>query len=133
MFPNNQKSSCGYKYTVYEEELAVLRADKTYMTNWRRGVELLFLSWGWKLYERKVIPKEEAAPGQKWTNYPVRFYKAGLSAKLLGDNLVWDSLKEFTTVLGREQIGVSPDGIRLQKLFNVEGSERLLDPGPRYK
>lgn len=132
MFPINEKSSFGYVYTLNEANLDELKKDSEFIKNWKRGVELLMVAWGWNLEEKKMIEKP-TSPHQKWTHYPVRLYKASLSAKLLDQKEVFESLNQFCLTLGTKNISNSDDGIRVQKLFQMPGSENLVHPGPRYK
>lgn len=82
MFPIDQPSRLGFAYTVFDEELKMLKENSGYMKKYLRGVELLMLSWGWNLNEKKFIENPEM--GQTWHDWPIRLYKCAQSLQLFG-------------------------------------------------
>ncbi|MCR9120299.1 MAG: hypothetical protein NXI22_25465, partial [bacterium] len=92
-FPIDQPSSHGHAWTVYEGEVADLRADSAFVDRYLLGVELVSASWGWDVRRRKGV--NDTHPNQKWNDWPVRLYKAVQSTKLFGFNDFHLSLKEY--------------------------------------
>jgi len=93
MFPIDEPSSKGYAWTVYEGDVTELKKDDKYIRNYLRGAELLALSWGWDLLNRRYIT--DPKPDQKWQNWPIRLYKASKSLKLFGFEEHFESMKMF--------------------------------------
>ena len=65
-FPINDKSSFGLTYTVFKEETDLLQTDSEFMNNFRDGLRLVALSWGWKLETREEIPVNQRDLHQQW-------------------------------------------------------------------
>jgi hypothetical protein len=82
MFPIDQPSSLGLKYTVDKTAIENLKMDEEFMKNYLRGVELLLRSWGWNLNQESLIstPYEH----QTWHNWPIRLSKCAQSLELFG-------------------------------------------------
>jgi len=80
MFPIDQPSRLGFAYTVNQSDIATLKNDLEFMTNYLRGVELLLLSWGWALNKKCLIP--EPKEDQTWHNWPIRLSKCAQSLEL---------------------------------------------------
>lgn len=82
MFPIDEPSSYGLMYTVFEGDVAELKADEVYVRRYLEGASLLAQAWGWDLEE--VRPVTSPTRGQAWQNWPIRLYKATKSLKLFG-------------------------------------------------
>ncbi|NGX57164.1 MAG: hypothetical protein K940chlam3_00047 [Chlamydiae bacterium] len=94
MFPIARTSAGqGAKYTIYQQEILDLKSDAEFMKNFRRGVELLVLSWGWDIENRSPISNPDH--NQTWNHYEVRLGKMVDSLKLLGEQDYFNSIKEF--------------------------------------
>ena len=92
-FPIDRPSAYGLAWTVYEGEIAALNEDLEFVRRFLRGEELLAASWGWDLKMADDIANPAA--GQSWRQWPVRLFKAALSAKLFGHADVFESLKKY--------------------------------------
>jgi hypothetical protein len=101
MFPINLSSGHGLAYTCYAEEIAALRSDAVYMANWREGVRLLTFAWGWDIASATELPRAQRSVerGQCWQNWPVRLYKATLSARLFDEQALFRSLRAYGRLL----------------------------------
>jgi len=106
MFPINEISKFDWKYSVNKEDIEQLRLDSDYMQEYRRGVKLLLLSWGWDINSRKLIEDPNVNRGQKWANWPVRLYKAGRSLQLFGEDELFQSVKDFTLSLKKRDVSL---------------------------
>ena len=84
MFPISSPSSHGLKYTVHPHEVAQLQQDAVYMAAYRRGVELVLLSWGWGMALAAPIASPQPQRGQRWAAWPIRLYKMVQSLALFG-------------------------------------------------
>jgi hypothetical protein len=93
MFPIDETSQHGDTYTVYGGDIAELKQDPEFVRNYLRGVELLALAWGWDLAGRTYVPNPQ--PGQAWSRWPIRLYKAARSLQLFGFTDEFESLKVF--------------------------------------
>jgi hypothetical protein len=93
MFPIDETSKFGTAYTVYAGDIAELKQDAAYVRSYLRGVELLALAWGWDLAKRQYVPNPQ--PGQAWSRWPIRLYKAARSLQLFGYTDEFESLKVF--------------------------------------
>eukprot|EP01127_Copromyxa_protea_P010080 TRINITY_DN2423_c0_g1_i1.p1 TRINITY_DN2423_c0_g1~~TRINITY_DN2423_c0_g1_i1.p1 ORF type:complete len:183 (+),score=37.42 TRINITY_DN2423_c0_g1_i1:467-1015(+) len=133
MFPIDEKSSKGMAYTVYMDDILVLKNDLEYMANLKRGMELLLLAWGWDIKNRELV--QNPGHGQEWQRYPVRFFKCLKSALLFGIEDYAASMKDFAILL--EKRGELPDknedAFRVKKLFGFEGTLKRDMPPPRYQ
>jgi hypothetical protein len=98
MFPIDEPSAHGVAWTVYEGDVAELKADSEYMERYLLGVELLAAAWGWDL--QQGCPLREPQPDQCWQRWPIRLYKAARSVQLFGFNKEFASLRS----LGQELI-----------------------------
>lgn len=115
MFPIDELSSYGYAWTVYEGDILELKKDGDYVRNYLRGAELLALSWGWDLLERKYVT--DPAPDQKWQQWPIRLYKAAKSLKLFGFAEYFESFRMLATDLMQRGEKMSYNGRDLGNLF----------------
>ena len=96
-FPIDQPSAYGFKWVVYEGEIAQLKDDAEFMQKFHLGLELLAASWGWDLQAQGCIP--DPLPAQSWHNWPIRLYKAAYSARLFGENQAFESFKKYARLL----------------------------------
>lgn len=98
MFPIDEPSTTWrFGFTVYEEDARELREDVLYLDQYREGMILLALSWGWDLEKAKRIPRP--SDQQCWRNWPIRLYKATKSAQLFGEESSFHSLREYGRLL----------------------------------
>ena len=120
MFPIDETSQHGLAYVVYPGDIAELRGDAAYVRSYLRGVELLALAWGWDLAARKYLASPQ--PGQAWSHWPIRLYKAARSLQLFGRADEFESLRVFALdLIGRgERFQFGGD---LSRLF-TEGRPR---------
>lgn len=95
MFPLDETSSFGYKYTVNPENVQMLLSDTEFVQRLRRGAIILAESYGWDLEKRAPISKPNADAGQAWQSYPVRLFKAGRSMIVFGQRDLYDSFVEY--------------------------------------
>eukprot|EP01102_Stenamoeba_stenopodia_P020957 TRINITY_DN8329_c0_g1_i1.p1 TRINITY_DN8329_c0_g1~~TRINITY_DN8329_c0_g1_i1.p1 ORF type:complete len:178 (+),score=24.06 TRINITY_DN8329_c0_g1_i1:58-591(+) len=126
MFPIDEKSaSKGVKYTVSLEHVQKLKSDAEWMVAYRRGVEILLLSWGWNINHRTEVERSERDKknGQRWQHYPVRLYKCIKSLMLFRESDYVESIKQYvTTVLKVTPEGLDPrdnDSIRVVYLLDL--------------
>lgn len=95
MFPITRASmGQGDTYAVNEKSIAILKNDPEFMTNYRRGIELVARSWGWEVALN--APTENPSSAQKWADWPVRLGKMADSMKLFGEDIYLVSMKNFT-------------------------------------
>ena len=81
-FPINIRSRFGAKYMIDEESVEILKRDEMFINYLIRSASLLLQSWGWNLYELKLIDNPDE--NQSWQNWAVRLYKCALSLKIFG-------------------------------------------------
>ncbi len=121
MFPIDEDSQHGARYTVYAGDIAELKQDPAYVRNYLRGVELLALAWGWDLAARRYL--EQPQRGQAWSDWPIRLYKAARSVQLFGYADVFESLKAFALDLIQKGESLRYGRDDLARLF-TEGRPR---------
>lgn len=121
MFPIDEQSQHGMAYVVYAGDIAELRQDPIFVRNYLRGVELLALAWGWDLAARAPVP--HPAPGQAWSSWPIRLYKAARSLQLFGFQSEYDSLREYALRLIAQGASMRYGSSDLSLLF-TEGRPR---------
>jgi hypothetical protein len=97
VFPVDQPSSYGYRWTVYGGEVAELKKDAGFVEKYLLGVRLVAASWGWDIYGRACLPAPAA--GQSWHHWPVRLFKAAQSVRLFSYLDEFESLKLFALEL----------------------------------
>eukprot|EP01119_Soliformovum_irregulare_P000755 TRINITY_DN10553_c0_g1_i1.p1 TRINITY_DN10553_c0_g1~~TRINITY_DN10553_c0_g1_i1.p1 ORF type:complete len:168 (-),score=37.07 TRINITY_DN10553_c0_g1_i1:58-561(-) len=117
MFPIDETSSMGSKWTVSDEDIASLKQDEEFMQHLRRGVEILMESWGWNLQESKLI--EDPHPMQKWMDWPVRLYKAGRCMQLFGEEAIFSSLLKFAEMIESKGADLKFQSSSLKKRVHV--------------
>eukprot|EP01088_Endostelium_zonatum_P010372 TRINITY_DN23809_c0_g1_i1.p1 TRINITY_DN23809_c0_g1~~TRINITY_DN23809_c0_g1_i1.p1 ORF type:complete len:171 (+),score=30.95 TRINITY_DN23809_c0_g1_i1:179-691(+) len=93
MFPIDAKSQHGWKYSVFSSDVETLLKDEEFLRNYRRGVELIALSWGWDINNRK--PVSDPDKSQIWNGYDIRLRKCGTSLLQLKQLDYYNSLNEF--------------------------------------
>jgi hypothetical protein len=116
-FPIDHSSAYGLKWTVYEGEIAELKRDSRFLERYLRGEELVAASWGWDLYQK--TPIQNTKRGQSWHYWPVRLFKAALSAQLFGYEELFGSLKIYALDLMRQGEDMSYNGHDLSWLFTT--------------
>ena len=114
-FPIDQPSAYGFKWVVYEGEIASLLGDASFMQRYKRGVELVAASWGWNLPAHSFIASPH--PGQSWHNWPIRLYKAAQSVKLFGLADTFESLRAYAQYLINNGETFIYNGRELSELF----------------
>lgn len=96
MFPVDRPSAGhGDTYAVSRDDIESLKADATFMKNYKRGVAIVVEAWGWDLDKDKPISNPEK--GQKWTGYGVRLAKMSDSLHLFGEADLHQKLRLFFT------------------------------------
>jgi len=123
MFPINKPSGgMGAAYTCYATELMELQKDAEYMQEWREGVRMLCFCWGWDVERAREIPRKDrrVEDGQCWQQWPVRLYKATLSAQLFGESALFRSLRAYGRLLLKRGEKLSYGGHDLSVLFTEE-------------
>lgn len=96
-FPINIRSRFGAKYMIDEESVEILKRDDVFIQNLKRGAFLLLQSWGWNLYELKLIDNPDE--NQSWQNWSVRLYKCALSLKIFECERELRSVVEYANFL----------------------------------
>jgi len=129
MFPLDERSSYELDYTVFADDIEDLKHDEEFMKNYKEGIKLLLLAWGWDIEKKELVMSPQN--GQKWQQYPIRFYKAAKSALLFGENEYFESMRLFALQLGDANLQ-EENGYRVRKLFNMPGTENKAMPPPRY-
>ena len=114
-FPIDRPSSYGLKYTVYSGEISRLREDAAFLERYARGIQLVSASWGWDAPGCRPLPAPR--PGQSWRRWPVRLFKAALSAQLFGYDALFQSLKTYARGLMRQGEEIAYAGHDLSWLF----------------
>jgi hypothetical protein len=93
-FPVNRPSrGYGDQYYFSEAELASLRDDADFMESYRRGVQLVVLSYGWDMSTGSSVDILEK--GQGWRHYGVRLGKIATSLQLLREEDFFRKLQQF--------------------------------------
>lgn len=115
MFPVDRPSSYAFAWTVYDEDVTTLKSDASYMTRYRRGIELVALSWGWDVAAAREIANP--APGQSWADWPIRLFKMASSAQLFGEMPALQSLKKYGQILIKRGHEFEFNGNDLTPLF----------------
>ncbi len=94
IFPiTNTSRGQGHKYTVSRENIESLKADRAFMQNYRRGVELVLLSLGWSVQTRASA--EPHTDAQRYRGYQIRLQKMERSLREFGQADYLSSLREF--------------------------------------
>jgi hypothetical protein len=94
MFPINRPSAGhGEDYNFSEAELESLRRDPEFMASYRRGVELVALSYGWDVQNGVAITG--GSPAQCWRGYGVRLGKMADSLRLLQQDDYFANMQTF--------------------------------------
>ncbi|KAJ4457530.1 hypothetical protein PAPYR_7007 [Paratrimastix pyriformis] len=101
MYPIPFPSSYRYRYTVMRAERDQLMADPAFMANFRRGCELLCLSWGWDTSTNAPVPNP--GPDQEWQHWDVRLRKMGQALLWLKQMDLWHSAQMMFDYLRLEQ------------------------------
>jgi hypothetical protein len=88
-------SSTSRAWAVTAEDIATLQHDPEFMARYRRGVQLVVLSWGWDLEHDHTIPPDIRKPDQQWTGYVIRLGKMADSLRMFGEKELFRRLKTF--------------------------------------
>jgi hypothetical protein len=116
-FPINKSSGYGLAWTVYEGDIAALKLDANFTGRFQLGLELVAASWGWDLKRAAYII--DLQPGQSWHHWPVRLFKAALSAQLFGYHDLFGSLKHYAEELMNSGEIMEFNGYDLSWLFTT--------------
>lgn len=115
VFPINRPSAYGMMWVVFDQEIAQLKEDSSFVADYRKGIELVSASWGWDVMNRSYIPHPNR--GQSWHDWPVRLFKAAYSARLFGYEELFESLKQYAHDLMNQGQSMSFGGRDLAWLF----------------
>jgi len=115
MFPIDSRSSFGYAWTVFSDDVAELKEDPVFVKEYLRGVQLLALAWGWDLYAKDWIPEPDKM--QCWQDWPIRLYKCAKSLKLFGYQESFESMRKYALLLINEGESMQYRGRDLSGLF----------------
>lgn len=118
MFPCSQSGSYGEAYTVYAEEINELKRDSIFVRRYLRGVELLLLSWGWRLKDRKMVDQLQGF--QEWANRPIRLHQCASSLLQFGFKEEFDSVRMYALRLVGEKKNFWYDGRDCSELFRLK-------------
>lgn len=96
MFPVS-RSSAGYgdTFAVNFEQINSLKSDEEFIKNYRRGVELVLLSWGWNVKLDRPVPESQRSDAQRWEGYGVRLGKMADSLYLFGEIELYAKVQKF--------------------------------------
>lgn len=119
MFPIDQPSRLGFAFTIYRDEVEILKGDAEFVKNYLRGVKLLLLSWGWDLEKMEVITNAEK--DQNWHNWPIRLYKCAQSLALFGFEKEYISVIGYGKMLLGQGVDFNFRGKDLSSLFLQKG------------
>jgi hypothetical protein len=106
-FPICDKSSCGYKYTVYEDEIAELKKDEKYMNALKKCIQLVCYAWGYDVVNKHIFNET------LWSNWPVRLYKIALCADLF-------QLEELDSIISYGQYLIHEGNVFEYAGYNLE-------------
>jgi len=115
MFPTDEPSSKGLAWTVYEGDIVELNSDAQYVRNYLEGVRLLALSWGWEVDKQTYVV--DPLPEQQWQHRAIRLYKCVKSLKLFGHRQYFDSMKQYTLALMRQDEDLTLAGRSIERLL----------------
>ena len=101
MFPIGDESSRGYRYSVFNQDIELLKKDAEFINNYREGLRLIFLSWGWDL--EKSTEVLSPALDQEWRYYDVRLRKAIHSMYLFDQDKYLSSALKYVQKLSKEE------------------------------
>lgn len=105
MFPIDEPGSYGFAWVVYDEDISALLAHPGFLEDYREGVRLLLLAWGWDLADGRAVG--QAAPEQRWQYWPIRLEKCGRSLWLFGESDLYEGVRTYAMNL--RAAGISLD------------------------
>lgn len=114
-FPIDKPSAYGFSYTIFEEEVNILKQDAEFLKNLLLGAELLLRSWGWDLKRQCHI--EHPLPAQNWQNWPIRLHKCASSLLLFGFYNEFASIRQYANTLIHKGVSFEYRGRDLSELF----------------
>lgn len=114
-FPIDRPSSQGLMWTVCAGEIRALNEDSDFGIRYRRGLELVALSWGWDIRQGNEIAAP--APHQQWRDWPIRLHKMTVSADLFGELEFHESLRKYGRLLIGRGKSMSYNGRDLSETF----------------
>lgn len=91
----------GLAYSLGRADAAQLLADPSFLPLYRKGVELIALSWGWDIERQQPVTN----PGkqQQWGRHDIRLRKVGQSLLLFGQSDLHASLDRFVAHLEKDE------------------------------
>ena len=84
VFPIPDQSSYNLKYSVFLEDIKILKEDKVYVSNLKECARIVCLAWGWDLNNKKYIDNPDIINGQIWQDHSIRLFKMILSLLCFG-------------------------------------------------
>lgn len=109
MFPVDWDSrSYGNRYTVNNDDVALLKGDQEFMERYRKAVLLVATSWGWNL----ETEKDEPGPKKGWQGHHDRLGKILYSLKLFGETKLHRKLANFVNNEKLIVVGRLPDWVQ---------------------
>jgi len=79
VFPIPDPSNNYLKYSVFLEDIKILKEDTVYVTNLKECARIICLAWGWDLNNKKYIDNPDTINGQIWQDHSIRLFKMILS------------------------------------------------------
>lgn len=96
MFPIPRPSvQKGELFAVSLKEIEELRSNPESMKNYRRGVELVLLSWGWDVNTGEMVPSGNRGARQSWEGYGVRLGKMADFLFRFGEEELYEQVVKF--------------------------------------
>ena len=92
------------------------------MNNFKYGLYALSLSWGWDLYNEKLIEKSQLTQNQGWQHWGVRLYKMSKSSVLFGLSKESYSLRKYGLLLLNKGYELSYGQYNFKDHFNSDKS-----------
>ena len=116
-FPINESSSHGLSYTVSSKVVGELKKDEQFVSELRKAVHFVLFAWGWDVERADFVDKPHK--DQKWSNWPVRLYKASRSCFLFGQTDLYESLKKFAGELNNKGNSLKFSSTSAEAHFNL--------------
>eukprot|EP00931_Biecheleriopsis_adriatica_P068787 TRINITY_DN42695_c0_g1_i1.p1 TRINITY_DN42695_c0_g1~~TRINITY_DN42695_c0_g1_i1.p1 ORF type:complete len:344 (+),score=69.83 TRINITY_DN42695_c0_g1_i1:71-1033(+) len=105
MFPIHNRASKP-EFAVGTGEVSELQSMPDFMANYREGVYLMLLSWGWDLEAGTWCTRP--APTQGWRNWSVRLGKVALSLATFHEMRLFNGVRDFLVALLAEEAAGKP-------------------------
>lgn len=98
-YPIDRKSQHGFKYTVYADEIAALRATPAYVNILKELARLQLLAYGWSLIDAKSAADREQGQRFSGDTRVARLEKCARSLQLFGLCDQFRSVQTFAQLL----------------------------------